>query len=151
MRVTPKTDKQIAEENLWPIDTEYSFEVAEAFDKISKSGNEMIELKVKVFNDDGGFRIFNDYLLDSLAFKIKHFSEATGNFDKYQSGTIAAADCIGKSGRLKLKIQKDKNGVYADKNVIGDYVVEKDDASGEVNVAHVAQQSNPIKDDTIPF
>ena len=147
MKFQPKTDKEIAEMNLWP-EAQYSFEVLEAVDKASKAGNDMIELKLKVYNDDGGFIFVKDYLLESLAYKLKHAATVCGLSDQYAAGTLAGGDFVGKAGTIKLKIQKSKDAAYADKNVVGDYVVKKD---GETSppVGHPAGDALP--DDSIPF
>jgi hypothetical protein len=122
MKFAPKTEKQIAEENLWPAG-EYGFEIGEAHDKVSKSNNEMIHLKLKVFNNEGSMRFVDDYLLEEMAYKLRHAAEACGLLTQYESGTLLASDFVGKLGYLKLKIQKDKTGNYPDKNVVGDYIV----------------------------
>lgn len=148
MKFQPKTDKEISEANLWP-DGNYSFEIIEGVDKQSKSGNDMIELKVKVYNNEGGYIFVNDYLLERIAYKLRHAAVACELTEQYEAGSLVGMDFVGKCGTLKLKIQKSKDPAYADKNVVGDYVVKKD---GEEDV-HVATVTNgvAIKDDSIPF
>ena len=149
MKVTPRTDKEIAEMNLWP-EASYGFEVIEGLDKVSKSGNEMIELKLKVYNDDGGFIFVKDYLLDSLAYKIKHAAEACELVDQYNAKSLIGMDFVGKCGTLKLKIQKSKDSAYADKNVVGDYIVKKDGETAIMN----GSASKPVEQviqDECPF
>ena len=148
MKFTPKTEKEIAEENLWQ-PGEYSFEVLEAADKVSKAGNEMIELKLKVYADDGGYIFVNDYLMDTVAYKLRHAADACACLAKYETGMLQADDFKAKAGRLKLKIQKDKSGTYPDKNVVGDYVKSGKESSN--GVAQVASASVPLPDDSIPF
>lgn len=146
MKVTPKTDDEIARENLLEPGV-YDFEVVNAFEKVSKSGNEMIELKLKVFTDTGGTRVINDYLLDAVAYKVKHFAECVGLLDAYNEGLLTAADCAGRAGKLNLKIQKDKNGQFPDRNGVADYVVE-DEPRGNIldRLPQVAAEG-----DEIPF
>lgn len=120
MKFTPKTETQIAEENLWAAG-EYGFEVTEAVDAVSKSGNEMIKLDLRVFNTDGGFRFVTDYLLESVAYKLRHACEALNLLAKYEAGEIVAEDFVGRTGNLKLKIDAAKDG-YAAKNSVQDYV-----------------------------
>ena len=135
MRFTPLSEEEIKESNLFEPGI-YNFEVLEALDKISKSGNEMIELKIKIWDNNGKEKIIYDYLLEMMKFKLKHFSECVSLEDKYNDGGINANDCIGKSGELDLIIYVDKKGRYADKNAVKDYIVNKD--------------KNDISDD-IPF
>ena len=51
----------------------YDFQVIKATEKISKSGNEMIELQLKVWESNGRERFIFDYLLEQLEYKIGHF------------------------------------------------------------------------------
>ena len=66
MRVTPKTENEVRESGLWPVG-EYDFEIVSSIEKLSQSGNEMIELKVKIFDEDGKSITLFDYLLESVA------------------------------------------------------------------------------------
>lgn len=139
MQYQPKTEKEIAEANLLPVGV-YNFDIIEAEDKVSKQGNEMIVLKLQVFDANGAHRFVDDYLLEAIPHKLRHIACAMGMEEKYNSGKLLASDFTGKSGQVKLRIQKDKDGVYADKNVVGDYIVPKAGAAVE-----------PPIDDTIPF
>lgn len=140
MKFAPKTDKEIAEMNLWQ-PGEYGFEIVEATSKTSKAGNEMIELEIRVFNDEGSSRTVTDYLMEKLAYKLKHAAVACGLQDKYEQGFLDDVDFVGKTGKLKLKVTKDKNGQYPDKNDVADYIVPKN-----------AQDAAPsFINDTIPF
>jgi hypothetical protein len=152
MKVTPKTEKEIAESNLWQ-PAEYGFEILDATDEVSKSsGAEMIKMKVAVYNGEGEQRIVFDYLLDSMAHKVRHAADCCGLLDKYEAGTLMADDFKGKNGYLKLRIQKDKTGAYPDKNVIADYVVGKSADAPAANVNGKGKVSAPIPDDSsIPF
>ncbi len=144
MRVTPKTEKQIAEENLWP-EGEYSFEVIEAKDSVSKKGNEMIVLSLRLFDNDDAdrSRTINDYLMDSIPAKLRQICVAGGLQGKYESGTILASDFIGICGTLKLKIQHDKTGQYAAQNSVGSYVVNKGDNDHGIPAGHPAGDAMP--------
>jgi len=123
MRFTPKTENEIQFENLLEPGI-YNFSVVKAEDAISKAGNEMIKLNLKVWDKNGHERFVFDYLLEALAYKIKHFCDAVGLADKYQNGAFNASDCLDKSGNVKVDIQKDKTGLYHDKNIVVDYLVE---------------------------
>lgn len=123
MRTTPKTEKEIAEANLWKPGV-CDFEVLEAEDTISKtSGDDMIKLKVRIFNEDGDNQIVFDYLLDSMPGKLRHAAAAFGLLTKYENGGFEAFECVGKTGQCKVAVQKDKNGQFPDKNGIADYIV----------------------------
>jgi hypothetical protein len=149
MQFKPKTEKEIAEENLWPLDF-YQVEVVGAEDSVSRaSNNEMIALELKAYNDSGQFIFVKDYLLEKLAFKLRHAAEAFGLLTEYGSGVLQASDFYDetkpvKRATAKIGIQKDKAGKYPDKNVIMDYVVEDPTKSEK-------KTSEPLVDDEIPF
>lgn len=125
MRIQPKTQQELDEEKLLPAG-EYAFTISGAEEKVSKKGNDMIVLTVRVFKPDGSFVLVTDYLTDAMMYKILHLCEAVGLSDKYDSGLLEPEDFIGKEGLLKLKIQKDTTGDYPDKNTIADYAISKD-------------------------
>lgn len=137
MQFQPKTEKEIAEANLLPVGV-YDFECVGGEDKVSKANNEMIVLKHIVHDGNGGSRFIDDYLLESIAHKLRHAAVVAGHESKYSEGKLVASDFVGMTGKVKVRIQKDKTGAYPDKNVIGDYVVPKDGQQPEI-------------DDSIPF
>lgn len=114
----------------------YNFEVANAEDQISKSklipdsngdlvekgNNPMIKLTHRIWDENGKEYVIWDYLVDleSMWFKSKHFLQAVGA--TYEDVDLKAIHCIGKSGRLMIEVQKDKEGKYPDKNVVTDYI-----------------------------
>jgi len=120
------------------------FEVLKAEDATSKSGNEMIQLLLKVWDNQGQQGNVFDYLLPKLAWKIKQFCLATGiPLEKFKSGELSASDCLGKTGKAFIKTQKDKTGQYADKTVIAGYA--------ELEEAKNNKTGAEFKDDDIPF
>lgn len=149
MRVDPKTEKEIAEEGLLTAG-EYDFEVTGAEETESKKGNEMVALKVRVFDMDGRGHQILDWLvsIDSSAYKNRHFAEATGLLDEYESGNLPASIMIGKTGRCKVVIKKDTTGQYGDKNGIADYLKPK---VASTRRAAPAKSVSADLDDEIPF
>lgn len=119
MQFTPKTEKEIAEEMIFPAD-EYDFEVLTAEDKTSKSGNSMIQVKLGVYVGSQIRRI-DDYLVPAMSAKLRHFCDTTGLLSKYESGTLEAADFFGRAGRVKIAVEPAKEA-YPAKNVVKDYV-----------------------------
>ncbi len=122
MKIAPKTDQQIIQENLWP-EGEYDFEVAAADETTSKKGNPMIKVTLVCFDSDRK-RTITDYLLESMAFKLKHFLYTIGMGDKYESGEFTAEQMVGRAGKVILK-QEAQEG-YMPKNVVKDYVSPKE-------------------------
>lgn len=151
MKITPKTDKELAEANLMP-EGIYDFEIGTAEDAISKNtGNEMIKVDLTVFDEKGGKRFIFDYLMEAMPHKLKHAAQACGLEAEYNAGTLSADDFIGKCGKIKIKIQKDKNGIYADKNTVQDYVVPGGTDSEKAKVSKAKVDKASVEDDSIPF
>lgn len=146
MRFEPKTEKQIAEEGLLQPGV-YDFEVVKGEDRQSKSGNDMIELVLSVTGDDGSARRVTDYLLEKLAYKLRHAAATCGVLGKYERGDLCGDDFMGRAGRVKLKIQASEG--YPDKNAVVDYVVEEKKASA-APARRPAMADNDL-DDSIPF
>ena len=148
MKFPPKSEKEIQEMKLFPAGI-YDFEVIKAVERESKVGNPMIALKLMVFVDDRVMYV-NDYLvvMDSMAFKIRHFCEATGLLSIYEKGELDPQSLIGRFGRCDIQIQKDKDGVYADRNAVRDYIpineIEKK------SVTKLPEQTT-LESDEIPF
>lgn len=141
MKITPRTEKELAERNLWPAG-KYTFEVNEhiAFgqktfsteEKKSSKGDDMIVLAMLVYNEEGEARPFLDYLvnIESVEFKIRHAAEACGILDKYNAGELTADDFIGKTGELKLRVGKATEKYPTPRNEVGDYVVVRSEGGG---------------------
>lgn len=144
MRVQPKTEKEIAEANLWP-EGVYSFEIIEAEETTSKAGNDMIAIRVKLFNAQGSSIMVDDYLVDTprAAYKVRHCAVACGLLNEYEKGELFARDLERRTGTVKVVVQKGRDS-YPDKNQIADYL--KPDNGGE----RAAPAPKGI-DDEIPF
>jgi hypothetical protein len=149
MRVTPRTEAQLQTINLLPQGI-YDFMVVGVSDKPSKAGNEMITLTLKVWDETGKEHEIKDYLLDALAYKVRHFAEATGLLDKYNAGNIDHNDCMGKTGRVEIIIQegqlKDDGSRHANRNSVKDYILSKDKA-----LSKPKEITESDLDDSIPF
>jgi hypothetical protein len=118
MNFTPKSEEELAEENLLQPGI-YDFEVATAEEKVSKKGNAMIEMNLKVFHVDGSFTFVRDWLLDSFLPKLLAFCKETGLREAYDSGTLKSDDLPGKFGKVELEIKKD--GDFPAKNAVKRY------------------------------
>jgi hypothetical protein len=126
MKFTPKTEQQIAEDALAP-DGVYPFRVMHAEDKTSSAGNPMIEIDLLVFVASSK-RELKDYLMEKMAFKLRHFCANVGLLEAYNSGTLSADNCIDKEGYVRLghdaaKPKTDGSGdMWPPKNTVKDYV-----------------------------
>lgn len=133
MNFTPKKDEELNSFDVFP-KGEYDFEVVKAVDETSKAGNTMIKLEIDIFAPNGKKSRVFDYLLESLAYKLKHFCQAVGLHDEYEEGNINADMCFNRSGKCIISIKHDKTGNYPDKNEVRDYCkIEKkiDDINSE--------------------
>lgn len=164
MKFIPKTEEELARESLLEAGT-YPFEVLNASDEISKAGNEMIKIKVNVFGNNGEQVHVFDYLMEKMAFKLRHFAESAGLLADYNRGELSAISCVGRGGYVKVEIEAQAG--YAPRNVVKDYVVKEQLAPSAIparstpsvprNPRHTAsmQAQAPIAagdlDDDIPF
>lgn len=145
MTFTPKSEDEIKEEGLAP-DGDYDFDVLEAENAKSKKGNPMIKVKLGVYHGESVRWHVYDYLLEAMSAKLRHFCDSTGLLAKYESGTLSADDCKGRSGKVRLVIDQDKEQKYPPKNSVKDYVVRKAKPLGTK-----APQAPEPPDDDVPF
>lgn len=150
MRFQPKTKEEIAADGLLQ-PGEYDFEIVSGEDTVSKAGNDMIKLRLNVYTESGGKVTMFDYLMPTVAFKLRHACEACGLEDEYESGNLEALDFEGKTGRCKVAVQKDKSGQYPDRNGIADYIAPVTVGSVAKKTARAAGGGSQDLDDAIPF
>lgn len=146
MRFVPKTEEEVS--NFTVPEGVYDFEIVNAIDTVSKSsGNDMIKLMINFYDNEGKLKSIDDYLLESMAYKLRHAAEACGLLKKYESGELEAEDFVGKTGKFKLVISKGRpkpdGGVYPDKNDVKDYIID--------GKATKPVKAKPAVDDGIPF
>lgn len=130
----------------------YPFSVINAKDKTSKSGNEMIELTIEAYDNEGKSVHMFDYLLEAMPQKLFAFCSATGMEQRYHQGSLTSQDCIGRSAYVDIEIQKGKEnpqgGTYPDKNSVKKYITKPVNNS----VPEIYQKdATPAFDDEIPF
>lgn len=91
----------------------YQFECIEASHQVSKkSGNSMLVLQLKVWDETGKSYLVKDWLVGTkeMAFKTKKFLESIGKDELYKSGKIDPEIVLFKTGKLKTGIRKDDQG-----------------------------------------
>ena len=156
MKFTPKSEREIAEEGLIPGGTICDFEVIEAVDTVSKAGNEMIALKLKVWRPNGGTTILRAWLVSTLQRKVYDFAKATGQVEAYEAGTMDAAALVGACGKVKVKVEPENNG-YPAQNGVAFYVAgeaqpQRREPSTSAPVSKPAPRGGGAAlDDDIPF
>jgi hypothetical protein len=152
VRFQPKDEKQLAEEGMLPAGAICDFEVTEAEDAVSRAGNEMIALKLKVWRPNGSTMILRDWLVSTQQGKVLAFAKATGTRDAYDAGEFDARDLTGKCGKLKVGVE-DAQGDFPARNKVASYIAaDKTEPRQERQAPRGghAQATNPLDDD-IPF
>jgi hypothetical protein len=86
-------------------DGTYPATVTKAEEKVSRSGNDMIALTLRVEAPEGGSVLVNDWLIpnEKNMWKVYAFCEAAGLADRYMSGGLSANDCLGACVNVKVK------------------------------------------------
>ena len=126
---------------------DYQVEIVDAIETISKSGHEMIELKLKTSA--------GSYLYDFLVFipsaywKIDAFRAATGEeVTPEQDVEITADHVVGRTGSARLVVEE-YNGKK--RNKVAAWLAAKAGRMPAMPTAKPATQPKSIEDDDIPF
>ena len=151
MNFKPKSKEELETMNLLKPGI-YQFTVANAKDRTSKNGNDMIELNLEVYDKEGNTRTMFDYLLEAMPQKLYAFCVSTGMENRYHEGSLTSSDCIGKMAYIEVSIQKGKEnpqgGSYPDKNDVKKYMTKPVNGSAPI----VAELYSKEEFDTeVPF
>ncbi len=144
---TPKTEQQLS---ISFAEGTANYQILSAEECTSKADKPMIKFTLKIWDCENQEGSLFDYLvLDESKFaqrKIRHFCYSCGLGQSYEAGVLRAENCLNKSGKLELRIQKDKTGKYPDRIGVHDYVMD------ENNTQNINPTSSTEKlDDDIPF
>lgn len=122
---------------------DHPFEITEQKFMTSKSGNQMVMLKHKIFDDEGRAYTATKFIpfIKSMSWLLKHFWESVGHPEKY-NGKMHEDECVGMAGILRSDIEKDQNGY--DRIKIVDYLTANKKASE-------AKKDDKFIDDDVPF
>ncbi len=133
----------------------YDFEVANAEDTVSKNGNEMIKLTLRVFDEHGKQYTVYDYLIGNNGFgigRIKTFCETVGLKDSYDAGELHSMNCVGRAAKVHLIMEKSNDPQYTDRLKVKTYL---DSGVPFIKTEPMKIQKNNIQesivDDDIPF
>ena len=134
----------------------YNARIVTAEEKVSNSGNDMIELEVEVYGPEGKV-IIRDWLLntDRMAWKLQHFAEACKLEKKYERGELTADDCEGQSCAVEVTVETQKpTAKYPNprpQNRITDYMAQEFAHVAPPSTGGKATTSEKIDDDDVPF
>lgn len=145
MKYTAHTDEELNRLNLL-VPGIHDFEVVETDDQPSSKGNDMVTLKLHVFEEDGTPRIVFDYLGDFMPHKFKHAADACGLLAEYMDGSITHASFLGKTGKLEI-VTSPAKGQYLERSSVKDYVKRESQDESPAPKPKAA----PDLDDEIPF
>jgi hypothetical protein len=132
----------------------YDFVVADANDKQSQSGNDMIELQLIIKGPDGQeSKIYDNLVFTPKAFwKIDAFRLCTGDkIIKGKSVEFDATDCLDRTGKCYVILEnyegreRNKVGEYLDPAAVGNSQTSQQTANAR------QPASSPPADDDIPM
>lgn len=83
------------------------FQIVAATECLSKNGNNMLKLQVRVWDCEGEEGTIFDYITSNAQWKIKQLLEAVGQGEQYETGEINSHSLENKSGKCVLLINKD--------------------------------------------
>ena len=127
------------------------FEVVNASEKVSKTGNAMIELQLRVWDNKGKEGSIYDYLVstDKAMWKIYLFCKSINAKEEYEKGNITPDFTIGKTGHCVLKLEKSKDEQYKDRIKINEYLSTEDALKMKEQVKSI--QEDGSFDEDLPF
>lgn len=134
---------------------EATFLVEDAVDDESKKDKtEQIKMNVLLTDAHGKSTKQYVYLSPKYIVFIKDFCEAAGISEVFEEGSLIAAQCVGKSGRCVIAVEKGKQKpnsfeFYSDKMAIKKFI----SRNAKVSASNVpaAHTEAPFLDDDVPF
>jgi hypothetical protein len=136
---------------------EYEAVVITSTDKLSSSGNAMMDVTLSVYDKDGFTHSVRDFLvfIKPMMWKIIHFAESAGVYDIYEQGKLCSDAIINKRVWVKIDIEegreipedrlqgKPQGSKYPAKNKVANYVVK--------SVNKESAKAQAFTDDDLPF
>jgi hypothetical protein len=136
LEFTPQSDEAIdnlktrEDEERLLSDGEGRFDVITCAAKVSKSGNNMLCVKLKVWDCNNKSGFIDEYLMTGeksfFIRRIKSFCDSIGIIDKYNSGKLNASDINNShNGKIIIGRRKDNNGKL--QNTVTEYIKKSED------------------------
>lgn len=129
----------------------YPFEVVEAKDTVSQNGNEMINLKLKLYMPDNSHRTLYDNLMNSMRHKMAQFCYMHNIGEKYMAGDFSAKDCENASGECEVYLQKSDNPKFDGKPAVGKYLLSEEQSAKKSADKQKAAAGESFEDDDVGF
>ena len=155
MKFTPTNEEAREPGSFAPFPAgEYDYTVDEAVEQKSRNGNAMTKLTLGVFNKEGQKRVVFEYLVDTASWKIRQFAASAGLLDRYDTGSIEGYEMVGRTGRLKLRVER--SAEYGDQNKVAMFLPAKALPSAHISYGgtKLSREKKPVGDDfddAIPF
>lgn len=138
---------------------EYEAVIDKSEDKISSSGNPMMDMHLSVYDSEGRTHSVRDFLVftKGMMWKVIHCADSAGILSEYESKKFCSATIHGRNVKVRVVTEKGSlipdeklNGKahgsrYPDKNKIEDYI------SNTGNISQNVVKDNSFDDDQIPF
>lgn len=142
MQFTPKS-----KDELRPTlpDGEYSATVIKAEDTVSKRGNDMIAITLRVYGDDVNV-LGNDWLIPSSQgmWKVFDFCDAAGLMERYNAGDLTAQDCL--NANVLVKVETEEQEAYGPQLRIRGYLKARTESRYETAQEIISRQgANPAQ------
>jgi hypothetical protein len=131
------------------------FRVNEVVEKVSRKGNDMLQLTHQLWNDKGEKTLYNQYIIanEYAADNIYQILLAAGRTDLYPArGEISTEILLGLKGKCMIATDKgqikDDGSKYADKSKIKYFIAYKANTIEEGNESQITSEDI---DDDIPW
>lgn len=139
----------------------YDAVITASEDRVSQSGNPMMDITLAVYDDNGQTTNVRDFLvfMPKMMWKVIHFAKSSGLVKEYEEGKLCSEVAINQRVKVKINVEsgglipedrlKDKplGSKYPDKNKIEEYI-ERDVSAEKVEKF----KSELIDDDVdVPF
>jgi len=133
----------------------YNAYIEKSEDRVSSTGNPMMDITLSVYDNDGRPHTVRDFLVftKGMMWKVIGFANSAGIYKEYEDGALCSEVALGHKVRVKIGIEqgsiipndklKDKvpGARYPDKNKVAEYLMRED----------AQEQIKNDLDDDIPF
>lgn len=138
---------------------EYDGYIKESIDKVSSTGNPMMDMTITVYDEEGRSHDVRDFLVftKAMMWKVVHFAKSSGVLQEYMMGKLCSDLIKDKRVRVKINIEEGREipedrlkekpvgSKYPDKNKIEDYLEHNNKFSSLNN------NNEQIEDEDVPF
>ena len=112
MKFNVLSDAELAKKRCVIVEGEADFTIERVEEKVSKRGNDMFEIQLKVWDKNGTDGSVRDYIVSTAEWKIHQLCDAINEPSLYKSGEIKPDLLEGKSGRCAIILDKTDRGEY---------------------------------------